>query len=170
MAKGGFGFYPNKGLATLKKGFDTYFKKIKMEKPGGADEQAKIKVAIQMLNWSLNGSSKEAAVPPIKDGILRGSGSVFVERKFIADTSGEYPGGTPNKSYNGKRGQIIIGYNVSYAAKQHQNLPPFGDFKLGPVSEQSGDVSGGWLTLHLMHDCKSAMALYARLLKKLSGG
>lgn len=152
------------------KGMKKFFKKIDMEDPNGADARAKKETAVQVLNWSLNGSSKESAVPPILDGTLRGSGSVFVDDKFIADTSGSYPKGSPNKAYNGKRGQLTIGYNVPYAARQHQNLPPLGGYKLGPVSVQSGDVKGGWLTLHLMNDAESAVKLYAMLRKKYTGG
>ena len=154
----------------LQVGFQNFFKKIKMEQPGGADETARIKVGLQLLNWVLNGSSKVSVVPPVKDGILRGSGSVFVGGKFVGDTKGQYPGGTPNKSFNGPKDAITIGFNTAYAAKMHERLSPAGNLKLGPVSLQSGDVGGKFIQAHLAGDGKAAIALYALLLKKGTGG
>lgn len=150
----------DKNFNTLEKNFGKYLNKIKMEKKGGLDELAKIKVGLQLLNWTVNGSPKESVVPPIKDGILRGSGSVFVASKFEGDTKTDE--GTPNKSYNGKKDEITVGYNTSYAAKIHEQWGT----KLQPGPFNDGDAGRKFLWRHMKKDGKMLLELYAKLIKK----
>lgn len=152
-----------KDFKVLEKNFSKYLRKIKMNEKGGIDELAKVKCALQLLNWSVNGSPNASVVPPIKDGILRGSGSVFVGSSLAGDT--KINEGTPNKSFNGKPDELTIGYNTDYAANVHEN---WGTSKMRPgaVSLQSGDSGRKWLITHMKKDGKMILELYAKLVRK----
>jgi hypothetical protein len=130
------------------------------------------KVGLQLLNWIANGSSRSAVVPPIKLGILRGSGSVFVGTELVGVSEDPSNGqGTPNTSYSGRNfpNVITVGYNTAYASYVHEGLPPAGNLNLGEQSLISGDVQGQFITAHLMADGKASTKFYATLLKKVLG-
>lgn len=149
------------------KGLDV---KFGLEKSSGVDFKAKQKVGLQLINWVVNGSSSESVVPPIKDGILRGSGSVFVGSKMVGDTKGMFGNGNPNNSYSGKPDEITIGINTSYAAKLHEkqfsDTPQKGAWSPGPISRQSGDVGNKFVERHLKADGKNLTQLYGKFIKQ----
>jgi hypothetical protein len=84
------------------------------------------KMALQLLNNCINGSSSETVRPPVLTGLLRASGKYEIE----GDT-------------------IWVGFDTVYAARQHENLTPAGDFDLGVRSQQAGNVGGKFLEKHL---------------------
>ena len=151
----------------LSRGLKRYFNLAGIErgKTSGADKQAKIVVALSLLNWTVNGSINEPVVPPILTGTLRGSGSVFVGSELIHTTKGEYAQGTPNLSHNDDINVITVGFNTSYAVKMHET-----DWEPGTYSEQSGDVGNKFLERHLIADGKDLIKLYAKILKKETNG
>lgn len=140
---------------TIPKNFKRYKKlyPVELKKSMG-------KAGLQMLNWTINGSPNLPLRPPVLTGRLRGSGSVFVGSKFIADTNKDGKG-TPNTSYQAGEFQITIGFNTPYARRMHE-IP----FKPGPVSQQSGDVGNKFLTRHLEADKALMMQFIAKLMKK----
>jgi len=75
-SKSGFSVKDN-----LTPGLKKYFDKMGMGqgKEGSADQKARIKVGLQLLNITINGSGKESVIPPIMRGILRGSGACSSE-------------------------------------------------------------------------------------------
>jgi hypothetical protein len=124
------------------------------------------KGAIQLLDWSANGSSKVPDKPPTRWGILKGSGSAFVGGELVGTTTGTNPPNqgtaTPNKSYNGKNNFITIGYNTNYAAKQHEmKLNP------GDASRAAGNSNPGnqWLDKHLKGDGSLLMETIGLMMK-----
>lgn len=161
---------------NLFSGMKHYFDLVGIRKKGkstGADKKAKIVIALTLLNNIMHGSPKNPVVPPIKWGILRGSGSVFVGTELIQTTRGEAGNGdgTPATNISGVDDDTItIGINTSYAARMHEGLEPAGNLKPGPVSRQSGDVAGKFIESHLESDGKDLVGLYAQVLKKESGG
>jgi len=167
---------------SLNDGLKEYFKGVGITENDSknADFIAKSKTGLSLLNWIVNGSAKESVVPPIKDGILRGSGSVFVGNKIIGDLKGQYPQGTPNRNISEKNKDVItVGFNTSYAARMHEHLEGPGAspdpitkriLKPGERSIQSGDVAGKFVERHLQADGKDSLAIYAKVLKKESGG
>jgi len=149
--------------SSLELGIKQFFAKAGISKgqPAGADLKARQKVGLQLLNWTLEGSAHEKVVPPILDGILRGSGSVFVGSKIVGTSVSKYPHGTPNRSYTGHRDLITIGFNTIYAAKLHEK-----EWNPGPVSKQSGDTGNKYIEKHLIADGKDLVKLYAEFMKK----
>lgn len=149
---------------TLTRGFDKYILKtgIGQDKAAGAHKKAAVALALQLLNWTINGSARVNVTPPIKDGILRGSGSAFVGGEFVGDTKKDYIAGTPNTSYGDTNpNDITVGFNTSYAAKLHEtNWTP------GPASEQAGDVGNKFLEKHIEADGQDLTKLYAAIFKK----
>jgi len=147
---------------TLQKGLAKYFKNVKK-----ADFKAKAAMGLQLINNIVNGSPGSSIVPPILTGHLRGSGSVFVGNTLVGDTSAEYPAGTPNKSFQAGPEVVTVGFDTPYAAKMHENIGI--KYKLGPYSEQSGDVGAFFVRLHLEGDKDEIFQLYASIIKKETG-
>jgi len=149
---------------TMSGGFKSYEMKSGIGAPTsmGADKKAKVAMALQLLNWTINGSGRVNVTPPIKDGILRGSGSAFVCGELIGDTKTNYPSGMPNTSYsNQDPEEIVVGFNTAYAARMHEtNWTP------GPASVQAGDVGNKFLEKHMNADGKDLLALYAAIVRK----
>jgi len=159
---------------TLTNGIKKYRKKINMNSAGGADEKAKMKVALQILNNVINGSRKESVVPPIQTGTLRGSGSAFIGSRKIGDTKGDYPEGTPAETYGGKKGEVIIGFNTAYAAKLHEkNWTPGGVRPSKQAARNPGmleDVGNKFVEKHLRADKDDLLKFYAAMIKKETKG
>lgn len=153
-------------MAELKIKSNFNFKEFRRVSDKAFDRSLK-RGAIQMLDWSANGSSKVQAKPPIRFGVLRASGSAFVSNKLVGTTTGSNPpskgAGTPNKSFNGGKRTITIGYNTAYARRQHEdkNQP-------GPFSKSSGNSDPGnqWLQKHLIGDGSLLMDMIRRTLDK----
>jgi len=143
---------------------------INLEKVWMADKKARDKglmaLGLQLLNNTLNGSPNEPVVPPIMQGYLRGSGSVFLGKKLLStstefgysETSGK---AKPNEIYNGKKNEVTIGFNAPYATKMHET-----DWEPGKISQQSGDVGNKFLEKHLKKDGKELFQLYTDIYKK----
>ena len=57
---------------NLTRGMKRYFDKVGIapNKTMNADEKAKTKVGLQLLNWVINGSAKAGVTPPILSGTL----------------------------------------------------------------------------------------------------
>jgi hypothetical protein len=80
----------------------------------------------------------EVPTVPVKEGTLRGSGSIFVQNEFIKDSS-DMP---KAKSGNAVRNHVeakkphkligVIGFNTPYAARLHENNFNFTEPSSGP--------------------------------------
>jgi hypothetical protein len=149
---------------TLTVGLESIFKKINMDGNSGIDFEARKKVALQLLNNCVRGSKNCPVTPPIKDGILRASASVFVNGQLIGTSESEGQNGTPCTDYT-ETNDITIGYNTAYAARIHENLEPAGTFKLGEQSIKAGNVEGKWLEQHLQADGEDLAGFYADLIR-----
>lgn len=146
---------------TMTKRLIKYKKRLNLESKPGVDFDAKVKLALQLLNWSVNGSSNSSRVPPIMTGHLRGSGTVFVGNEQVGDMRNKYREGTPAKTYDNKPDIITIGFNTIYAAKLHEE-----SWSPGKVSVQSGNVGNKWVEDHLKADGKTLTKMYALITKR----
>jgi hypothetical protein len=118
-------------------------------------------VGLQLLNNVVNGSPGASVVPPIKTGVLRSSGSVFVGSK-LAGTSPMIYNGSPATNYSAPDNQITIVFNTAYAARMHED-----NWTPGKKSRQDGkDVGNKFLSKHLEGDWQELQRLYANILKK----
>jgi hypothetical protein len=121
-------------------------------------------VALQLLNNCANGSPGSPVKPPIWTGYLRGSGSVFVNGKFISATPG-IAGSTPLRQLaiqaKGTETIISVVYNTDYAAWLHEEV-----WKPGAKSVKAGNVGNKWIERHLNADGAELMWLYGKILKK----
>lgn len=124
-------------------------------------------MGLQLLNNIVNGSPKEPVVPPILEGVLRSSGSVFLGSRMIGLSSGMSKGwkvsdeATPNTDFSAPENTITVGFNTSYAARMHET-----DWNPGPISRQSGDVGNKFIKKHLDADREELFNLYGDILKK----
>lgn len=143
--------------------FDKYFQKWNEE-----DKKNRGKIGLQLINWIVNGSSKESRVPPILTGLLRGSGSVFVGSKFIGATPKVNGKGNPNQSHSEKENIVTVGFNTGYARKMHELKRKMHElnWRPGPKSQQSGDVGNKYIEKHLNSDKEALMAFYGKLQNK----
>jgi len=151
---------------TLTRGIQAFQRKqgVNTGKKRSVDFKAKAKVGLQLLNWIVNGSSKEPTIPPIKTGILRGSGSAFVGSELVGDSKGLIGRGDPNKSFSGNPNTVTVGFNTSYATRMHEE-----EWNPGPVSRQSGNVGNKFIKKHLAADGKNLTKLYAMFTKRING-
>lgn len=164
---------------TLSPGLNEFFKKSgisgKMNRDQStADFKARQTVGIQLLNWSLNGSSNDSTVPPIQYGVLRGSGSVFVDGVFVGDSKANYSNGKPNKAYTAnKPGDVTIGFNTEYAARLHETtwtpggVHPSKQARNNP--DMLADVGNKWVEKHLKADGDNLVKLYGVIWSKEMG-
>ena len=82
---------------------------------------------------------------PIKEGYLRGSGSVFVQNKLIRVSAYGKPG-KANSSFSesipGGVVEAVVGFNTPYAAKMHEGVDfHFSEPSAGPKYLESKMVS-----------------------------
>ena len=157
---------------TITPGLNKFFKKIDPK----AREKGLISFGLQLINNTVNGSPNEAVRPPIRDGRLRGSGTVFVGSKKVGDTTFAGKGGTPAQSYNERDKNIItVGFNTEYAANMHENLQPYGKQFVpgGKIPKRTAanvaDVGGKFLERHLKADKDELAKLYADKYRKEAG-
>ena len=100
-----------------------------------------------MLNL-MNDCVKEVPTVPLKEGWLRGSASIFVQNKFMADSTNlpMAKAGKAIRSYvaNVVVGRFvgIIGFNTPYAAKMHEGI----DFHFSEPSSGSNYLGSKMLT------------------------
>ena len=140
---------------TLPMGIDAYKKAVLT----ASEKTALPKIGLQLINWIVNGSPNESVTPPILEGTLRGSGSVFVGNKYIGAIQ-KYKG-TPATSGNFPKSAATVVFNTAYAAKLH-DFP----FNPGPVSRQAGNVGYKYIKKHLKADKNDLMKMYAEIIKK----
>jgi len=162
-------------LDTLTPGMKRYFKKAGVGAKGdvsAADFKGRQAVGLQLLNFVVNGSSQEKVVPPIMWGILRGSGSAFVDNKLVGDTKSSNPDGTPNTEYTSPEGGVSIGFNTAYAARWHEKqftpggVVPSKQAQANPA--MLADVGNKYVEKHLKADREVLLGLYADIFKKES--
>jgi len=83
------------------------------------------KAGLQVLNDCL----MQAPTVPLKEGTLRGSGSVFVQNKFIGMSERTRKKGTPTRSLamplKSSEFVAVIGFNTKYAAIVHERPKRF---------------------------------------------
>lgn len=165
---------------TLDSGFKAYLKKAgavgqRNVDKSTADFKAKAAMGLQLLNFCVNGSSKERVKPPIRWGILRASGSVFADGVLLGDTKALSADGKPATDYSScPPSCVAVGFNTSYASRLHESdaWTPGGD----PPSEQAmrnpamlENVGNKWVEKHLIADKETLLALYAAKLKEATG-
>jgi len=140
-----------------------------------ANEKACIKVALQLLNYCAVGSPNEPTMPPILTGYLRGSGSVFVNNKFISATPKVNGKGEPLRSFSPlfSKGHTVISiiYNTPYAARWHESYGWTPGGKTPSIAKQNNpnitrNVGNKWVTKHLNADSKDLMYLYQVTMNK----
>jgi hypothetical protein len=142
-----------------------------------AREKGLIAFGLQLINNSVNGSPNESVRAPIRDGRLRGSGTVFVGSKKVGDTTFLGKGGTPALSYTESNLNVVtVGFNTEYAANMHENLAPEGKqftpggkYKPKRTAANVADVGGKFLERHLKADRKELVQLYTDIYRKEAG-
>lgn len=140
------------------------------------DGKARIKVGLALLYFVVNGSPVEKVVPPIKFGILRGSGSVFVGSVCVGDTKMQAGGGqgTPATSHSERPGVITIGFNTAYAARLHEtDWTPGGEIPSKQATNNPGilaDVGNKFVQKHIQADGKILLETYAKIMRKAFSG
>jgi len=162
---------------TLTPGLKKFFKDagVGVKAKDTANFKALAAVGLQLLNFTLNGSSKEKVVPPIRWGVLRGSGSVFADGVFLGDTKANHPNGTPNQEYSdsAKPGDVVVGFNTAYAARWHERqfvpggVRPSRQAVANP--DMLVDVGNKFVEKHLRADGEVLLGLYADIFKKEMG-
>ncbi len=116
--------------------------------------------ALQMLTWMNTGSPRESATPPIRTGVLRGSGSAFVGGKLVGSTPAK-AGGTPARSSEARDLDVHWVFNTEYAAKMHE-----WDGGWGKFTQQSIDGGNKWMEKHVIADRDAFTKLVARDFQK----
>jgi len=135
--------------------------------------KARQAVALQLLNFTVNGSANEKVVPPIRWGILRGSGSAFVDGTLVGDTKSSNPDGTPNREYKCPKNGAAIGFNTAYAARMHESkwvpggVVPSKQAAANP--SMLADVGNKFVEKHLKADREVLLGLFADIFKKETG-
>jgi hypothetical protein len=146
-----------------------------MRQEVSASERACVAVGLQLINFCVNGSPNEPTQPPIDSGLLRGSGSVFVNGKFITATPQVNGEGDPLKSLNvsleAGRQKIDVVFNVPYAYWLHESS----DWIPGGVKPSRAatnnpaittNVGNKWVEKHLYADGEDLLILYGSQMKK----
>ena len=165
---------------TLTPGLQAFFDKAgiataitKDLRQSTADFKARQALGLQLLDFVNNGSSQETVIPPIRHGILRGSGSVFVDGVLVGDTKSSYPDGAPNETYQAKKGDVTIGYNTAYAARWHENpFTPGGKIPSKQAKANPGmlvNVGYKYVERHLRADGVTLWRFYAEKFKQYMG-
>ena len=141
-------------------------KKLLKRKTEEGFKTAVQKSGLQWLDWMANGSNNTPEAPPIRKGILAGSGSVFYGNKLLGTSQKSGTGGQPNTQHNGGKlkGILTFGFNTNYASRMHND----DSLKPGPYSQQAGNRSPGneWVQRHLKADANDFLKLVAAFLDK----
>lgn len=127
--------------------------------------------AIAMLDWMTTGSRNSSKTPPIRFGVLRGSGSAFVGSKNVKVNPQDVRKGTkerptPAKSYSAPKDVITWAFNTEYAAEMHEVKKNPGKFSL-----QAGDANPGnkWIEAHIEKDREDLIKTIGLRFKKEIG-
>lgn len=160
---------------TLTPGLRAFFKKagVGVADKASAHFKAREKAALALLNFTVNGSSQEKTVPPIRWGILRGSGSAFVDGWLVGDTKSSYPDGTPNLEYRSPKDGFAVGFNTAYAARMHETKwVPGGKVPSKQAVRNPAMLEGvgnKFLEKHLRADAAVLLGTYAEVFRKEAG-
>lgn len=107
--------------------FDEKFKKIFKKTVPELQEKGMGRAMIALLGDCV----MEVPTVPVREGTLRGSGSIFVQNEFIKDSS-DMPKAKAGKAVQNHNETIkpssvvgVVGFNTPYAAKMHEGV----DFK-----------------------------------------
>lgn len=147
---------------TAKHGMDlSGLKKLQRKSPA-LFAKALEKPAIQMLTWMNTGSPRESRTPPIRTGVLRGSGTAFVGGKLVATTPSAGADGTPAGSSNADGLNVHWVFNTDYAAKMHEYEGEWGEF-----TEQAKDAGNKWMEKHIIADRQAFAAFVAKEFKTI---
>lgn len=124
--------------------------------PGAFNKASKVGV-VQFLTWCNTGSKGSSKKPPIRWGVLRGSGSGFVGNELVAIfeipiKAGSPEQATPARSHVAAPTTMTWCWNTDYAAKMHEWTGGWGQFTI-----DDGNAGSQWLAEHLRTD---AQALY----------
>lgn len=101
--------------------FDRKFKRIVEKAIPDSVERGIGKAMLQLMNDCI----MENPTVPLLEGWLRGSGSAFVQNKFVGDSSARYKDKFACKSHQESLGNNMIGmvgFNTPYAAKLHEGV------------------------------------------------
>lgn len=143
-------------------------------KERSAMEKSCAAVGLQLLNFCANGSPAESVKPPIESGYLRGSGSVFVNGKFISATPPVNGLGNPLGSFSvgirPNEKEITVIYNTEYAGRWHEN--PFVPGGMIPSKAARNNpaitknVGYKWVEKHLIADRDDLLWLFRQRMMK----
>lgn len=84
--------------------------------------------------------------PPLETGMLRGSGSVFVDTERVSDSRAiGFNGGEPPQSNDiPQKDTVTLVFDTPYAARMDQFLEPLGNLK--SRFTQDPKIGGGWMS------------------------
>jgi hypothetical protein len=104
--------------------FDNKFKRIVKTAIPALVEKGLGRAMLDLMNDTV----MTAPTVPLKEGFLRGSASIFVQNKFVTDSTG-LPNAKAGKALTVYAENIapyqfvgLIGFNTSYAAKMHEAI------------------------------------------------
>jgi hypothetical protein len=134
-------------------GMNAFSKKFKEE-----HKKALVRVGLQLLNNVVTGKGGSTVRPPIKDGNLRASGSVFVGKVFAGGGDGD----TTLKNWDEpNEDSITVVFNVPYARRMHEHTGNWGE-----ASMKDGQVENKFLEKHILNDGESLLRTYTNTLKR----
>jgi hypothetical protein len=109
-------------LILDKTDFDRKMKRLVAQSIPAELEQAMGQAGAQLLNDSV----MQTPTVPLKEGTLRGSGSVFVQNKLKEVSPFHKSKGTPAREDKRKIGEnetlVVVGFNTPYAARLHEGV------------------------------------------------
>lgn len=125
--------------------FDEKFKKLMRSTIPELQERGMGRAMIALLGDCV----METPTVPVKEGTLRGSGSIFVQNEFIKDSS-DLPKAKAGKAVKNNAEPIkphklvgVVGFNTPYAAKMHENNYNFTEPSSGPKYLESKLIRNG---------------------------
>jgi len=102
--------------------FDKKFGELTKKAIPSLIEKGMGRAGLQLLNDCVN----EVPTVPLKEGWLRGSGSVFVQNKLVAVSKAGKSGlantDTAGESVGEEGISALVGFNAPYAAKMHEGI------------------------------------------------
>lgn len=120
------------------------------------------KAGIQLLTWIINGSPRVDRTPPLKTGMLRGSGSAIVNGKSVYTGGSLGYMGTPAIAKKNERDfEILIHFNTPYADHMEN-----GTYNLGKFSAQAKNAGSGFIAMHLAGDGEAITRFIARSINR----